>query len=1632
MLTQPKLDNKFKVLPRRGEVYVTSVKTVSWLRQGSYFRAIEVCYISECVCDVLRWCRTCQLMIEIKWNHFRAKFEGYEDEAFERLCYLLFLRENSIPEKGLFGYYNQIGIETEPALIDGYPTGFQAKYSDSQIDVSAIKDSLTKAKGKHNDLKKVVVYSNREFTQTRKTTNPPEGQVAVETHAAALGLTIEWRVKSNFVSLLSTVPNQDLAEHFFCLDPGRYEFIGELKRHTQEILGPIRTSIDFSGRLIQLDRSAALSGLDSYVPGQITVVHGPGGVGKTALLRALFDSLGETVPLLVFKASEFNLRHINDLFLPYGGRSLEYFTDAFASAAKKFVVIDSAERLSEIDDHGPFREFLTCLTEAGWTVVLTTRDIFLDTLSFQLLRIYGCAFEKLRLDAMTAQGLEAVAEANGFSLPASASLRDLIRNPFYLAEYLQLVPGDGAGLSADDFQETLWRKKIRGTHSKDSIDRRREEAFLATARHRADTGGFSMPLADADVAALRALELDEVLGFDQASRGYFITHDIYEEWALEKIIEQNFASRSMTVQFFGAVGSSLPMRRAFRHWLSKSLRDRRDTVRSFVEESIQDPHVSPHWRDETMISVLLSDYSDGFFDMFERLLLADDCELLVRVIFLLRTGCKEPDLALTKTIGTAIKDASTEMLFTAPVGTGWMSAITFVHKHIGAIPPRRVPIVISLLEDWVFSKKIGPTTRLAGSTALHYYNELVDQDRYADDKMIERLVGLIFGSATEVRPELDAILDGVIAAGSIKYRQRHSQLIKALCSDLIGYNAASCTPAKTMKVAELYWLQPPGEERDYNHGVEAYFNLRFGIGTEYFPASSFQTPMLALLRSAPMDAFAFLHSFNDKTIGFYIATDLDHHHEQLELDVDGKKVSQHVNSRIWHIYRGTQVAPALLDSMHMALERFLLEVAESQPDLILPICRRLLSESKYASVTGAIVSVVLAYPDKLFDIAKILLGSPRVVYYDLERTMHDQSAKRLYTIPSKGFGFDLHINERLETCDQEHRSWSFEDLIRNFQFFDYAGNEEVTRQRQEDIWAVLDRHYAELPTQKEQDDDDKAWRMSLARMDRRRMSPAVEPEEGGDRMIISFNPAIEPDLQTYREEGASQIEEFMRLAPLKVWAIERFERRAYESPYNDEPASALQAAKEILTSSAEMADGNGGERFWLMHSSTPVYVCAVLLRDYADILAADDIDFCSRVLLDVALIPQIGDGYLYQITDGIDPAISSLAIIFDRSPKDREEAKELLLLSLLHHTNEVSTFAKRSVIYHGMWDSHPKEASSLLFGFLALKPAYDELSKQFWRGRYSFDASDSPADPLPPLAQQFAEKYETEIVAVMKDDLAAEELGDLASLPIAITASAIELIPLGSNDVTLQPLISTVGSTLADPDGFAEADRDSGFTLKYRTVQKFANLVVSARPKEAVELVQPFIDRFDPGVAADLFKQLAFAEDDLKKYESFWSVWEAFYPEVVSYSKRVVRFDYPDQAIRNYLLGGDLWKDSARSWPSLREREKIFFKKASRDLGQHPSAFYAINRFLNEIGSPFLSEGIVWISDLLKARKTRASESPETNTVHYLETLARRYAEIERRSIRSSPEVRDRILVILDYLVGKGSVNAFLLRDQLA
>ena len=100
---------------------------------------------------------------------------------------------------------------------------------------------------------------------------------------------------------------------------------------------------------------------------------------------------------------------------------------------------------------------------------------------------------------------------------------------------------------------------------------------------------------------------------------------------------------------------------------------------------------------------------------------------------------------------------------------------------------------------------------------------------------------------------------------------------------------------------------------------------------------------------------------------------------------DGSTKSHWANSRLWQLYRGTSVAPQVLQCYLMALERWLREVAKQQADMLDPILLEFLKRTDNAAIAGVVAAVAIAFPFQCGESLLSLLSSSEYVALEIGR-----------------------------------------------------------------------------------------------------------------------------------------------------------------------------------------------------------------------------------------------------------------------------------------------------------------------------------------------------------------------------------------------------------------------------------------------------------------------------------------------------------------------------------------------------------------------------------------------------------------------------------------------------------------------
>ena len=1581
-------------------------------------------------------------MIEINWNNFKAKFNGKETLSFENLAYQLFCFEFNI-KTGIFRFKNQTGIETEPIQTETDCVGFQAKYYETKIadNKGDIIDSIKKAKNKNSKLTKIWFYLNHEFSEsTKKNKKEPQYKIDIENEAKKNSVQIEWRVPSHFERQLALPENNYLAEYFFSLSKNAIDFLNEIKEHTENILYSIQYEIKFNDQIIKIDRTKFIETIEGdSEKSEIIIISGEGGSGKTALIKEFYEKVTDKTPFYIFKVAEFNISDIREIFNKYGGHSLNDFIEIHKCEDKKFIVIDSAEKLSDLENQDAFKEFLSALLKSSWKIIFTTRYSYLDDLKFQFIEVYRSPFKVINIENLSTKELTALSEKHDFQLPSDKRLQSLIKNLFYLDEYLQNYQSFDNRINYDHFKSILWQKKIqKSTERKDNLHIERENCFLSLAKTRSESGLFFIKPEQWSNKVLSKLEADEIIKYDSSQGGYFITHDIYEEWALEKIIEREFKTSENYCDFFEQIGNSLSIRRAFRNWLSEKLIENIDDIKSFIENVFLEEKIKAFWKDELLISVLLSNYSEAFFNQFEKTILGQNQSFLKKIVFLLRIACKEVDNSLSKIL--AFQDNNNinlKYVFTKPKGSGWNSTIGFIYKNIDKFSPTTIYYIIPLLQDWNNNNKTGETTRKASLFALHFYKEIQFNDDFRYSSKIEKeLIEIILHGASEIKDELKAIFDEIIENKWVNHRDAYSDLCNTiLTSTYDNIRVIISLPDYVIKLSDLFWFKTERTSPYYDYdgiGVEKSYSLNNNWHHDYFPASAFQTPIYWLLQFSFKETIDFILGFANKTVQSYADSGIDKTVEEIEVTIDDKtKIKQFISNSLWNMYRGTgsPVTPYLLQSIHMALEKFLLEVSKTQDEKIIESWLvYLIKNSKSASITSVVTSVVLAYPDKFFNVAKILFKTSEFFLYDNIRANSEHQAKSLYSI---GYGLNyknkIFEDERIKTCDDSHRKTSLENLALNYQFFRSENiSEEVFEHRQKVIWDLIDGYYAGLPDKSKETDNDKTLKLLLARIDRRNMNPTVEQKD--DKILINFNPEIEPELKKHSEDAVKESLEMMKYAALKLWSTYKFDNSKKYGDYDqyeNNPKRVLKETKEIIDGLKNSKNG----QFHLFNSSIPAFTCSALIREYENELTTEEKEYCKNIIVEYATEP-FRPNYQYQISDGVEVAVNALPFLFNLFPDEKEEFKIILLFILfdsypIGQYKRVCDYSIEAII-NNLWDISYEDAHAIFLGFLKLKPKFNQLEDDIVKENHrNFNHRTLRSQVL----EKFVEESKSELENIASNNVLYDEIR-LNELNSEILETAFQLLPSNTSNATH---IDFINNTLTFFGKELLVDNDKvDYSLRHRFFEKFSYFILNRETENINKFIQPFVDNFsNTREMASFFQEIISTEDKLNKYEQFWLIWGSFYDSIVVMCKNRSSNYYLSEIVHTYLLAWPYWRETAKEWHSLKDREKVFYKKVSKDIGHCPSVLYSISKLLNEIGSGFLSDGVFWISEMIEKNSNLSTEELETNTIYYIEVIIRKYVYLNRTKIKTDLKIKNKILIVLNFLIEKGSVNGYLLREDL-
>lgn len=1236
------------------------------------------------------------------WESFAYKYRGREQEVLEDLARTLLRKELGI-KYGLFQRVNQKGNETDVIEKDGKVIGFQAKFFKNGIDADNIINSMRKAKESNPSQTHYYVYCNQSFGNPRrrhgakKTDSVPDktrSEEKIEKVAQSLGLFLVWKLDKAILDEVLT--EKWVYDVFFNVNGKLEDLVREEKRHTKIAFNSIGYACPFNGKEIHISRDNLISKLTNQASSTICVIHGDGGCGKTAVLHELFDHLGNDVPICYRKAASLDVKNLSEVFCHGDLYSFTDFKEAYDGCKRKYFIIDSAEHIEEIKDGTIVPTLVKGLLDDQWCVVFTVRNVFVsDLLNSLICQLGEVKIDKEEVPLLTVNELKEISRKYGMQLPKDQILVDRIRNLFYLNLYAQYYIEIDLQTSDSAFTELVWEKKIKGKNNRLGFVRENEfEAFVA---ERMRSGLFFLPPGDYTSKEFYTLVDDEIITLDTAN-GFYISHDIFEEWGMYRIVDKQWDATDNVTSFLTNLGDTRAIRRVFRLWLKNSVKENPDKIKEITQAAFSS-EMPGLWKDEVLCALLLSDKASIYFDQFENHILNNIDGFADKIIWALRVGCQY----LVEVVN--YKDYF--LPYYAPIGSGWEYIIHLLYSNYDKIDLSKW---LPLLFDWTKQYGYGEITRKVGLMMISYYqSEAYERIRYREETV--KLVHDIFNnSVMAIKNELSELL----------YRcMKDDSLSRDLPEFVISRNeGAWCIqriiPQTVIDLCLHYWRKNEDEE-DYDDWDIPYSRSSlndgngFGIGEnilnfDYFPPGADQTPTAALLKIDEMLAVDFIIRLMNECVDNYAQSEYkDTIVKVIIKDRDGRCNWQWHSETLWEMYRGvgSPIAPYCLMSVHMALERHLLNKSKDGRFADCEkVMQRLLFECHSSSVSAVVASLVLAYPDEYWREALVLFTVIDFFIMDGQRAMTEATIGSLYRLFA---GLNRLVDfERMETTKQEFRKHNLENICLNYQFL---GSKVLEKEGKEtliqNIYDILDEHRSSLV--ESNSEKGQIFEILLSRMDRRRLKVrGFEDVEGG--VAILFDAELNEEACKMSEDAAIQQQEMFKYIGLHNWAYAKMhgnipQNKAYEENLN-------KAICDALTLEAELEKGRA---FYISDKDTLTWVCPCLLKFYRNDLSEDQQEWCKRVI--EKRMEQFNG--VIGVLDGTVACINVLPILIELFPTEKNKYTEWLYKCLLvpgYGNLNTGNYSIGAVQEYCLWEKEPQLMTDLLakyvntIGTNSLKP----------------------------------------------------------------------------------------------------------------------------------------------------------------------------------------------------------------------------------------------------------------------------------------------------------------------------------------
>lgn len=1408
-----------------------------------------------------------------------------------------------------------------------------------------------------------------------------------------------------------------------------------LKDHTEPVLHGIRSML---GQGFHLQRAALVqSVLGTLETAQVVVVAGPAGSGKSAIGKDVVTFLSPDHVVFGFRVEEFAQAHIDSTLLaaqvPVGAAKLSAI---LAAQGRKVVLIESVERLLEKTTRDAFSDLMAlAVSDSSMCLILTCRDYSVEQVRASFLQPAGITYAFVDVPPLEDEELAEVESALptlGYPLK-NHRLRTILRNPYFLDKALEIAWSADRALpeSEREFRALFWRQIVRADHKGPAgMARQREDVLQKIAVRRARALSTHVFCGDLESSVVAALVQDSlIVSSDENPQMLATAHDVLEDWAiLQWMEEQHLTDNETFTSLATAVGTHPAIRRSYRKWVAELVERNPRAADRLFQIAMTDAMTGAQFRDDTLVALLKAPMSPAFLTSHEAQLLANNNATLRRAIHLLRLACvKTPDWLAGK--------SGPGSLLNVPDGPAWAPVLRVVHGSLGTFSSKDHPLLIGLIEDSVkgvswWAPNIDGASNVAG--IAHWL--LARMSHYTYGEARKRILQVLAKI-----PKADAVNFERILKGSTDNGKRRDPISEDFREMLLcgveGMPTARDLPELIVSAATEDILASEEDlDRDpysRNHlDLGPLFGVKEHLQHRFFPCSAYHGPWIQLLRYHPRYGLDFLIRVFNHSADWYAHPRV---HDRLEparetelTFSDGTTQKQWSNPRLWNMYRGTSVGPDALMSLLMALERWLLEVADQRPQELDSLLLDILRRSNSGAMAAVVASVATAAPAFCGETLLVLLTAPDYISLDRGRLAAEASAASLTAMSIGTQPTDnLFHEERKESNRLPHRQQDLESAVLSLQLGPVAPR----------VHALLDQHLSALPPESEQTESHLIWRLALHRMDLRQYAiteatklDANEPTESADDSGKKFlrlelnSPAT--DVQAMVDAHNLEFSATNARLGILMWGLKAFQWQAS----SDEAGQWKERLTQARTIDCGTEDPLGSQ-------SAPGVIAAVCVRDHWAEMDDDERGWCLEVVCSEIRRHSNNWNQLTRVqrfpmaADRPCAAVVSLLLGKPLSTAQRSRVCPALAEAITHPIEEVREYATWG-LSEDLWVTNRELAlrcvNAIAVEATLAEQAWNRERQQPYERQRRFE--EIIAEAAIAVRTSFCQEGPIAEDAHTKMDC-SEGLGAHAATRI------LAIFRHAPGDELAVATFSRASQALVD-SWDAERSRRPRTHRNYQEEHTVVNLLADFLMKTSSDathrVLEPIIDAVDrhPREIRDIVQSLTRVQDSRPNAAQYWHLWGLFAEKVKSAGwLPYLEGEHPagsELLSAIFLTSG--WKENVRHWKSLEGHAQnvhdLFTAlPATAIVLEHYTCF------LYHIGEQSLPDAFVSVANFLKRGNPQAMLDG-TNTVFLLEVLMQRYVYGRPMELKRDPTVRTAVLFLLDVLVENGSSAAFRMRDD--